>query len=183
MRTVPCRVACYYKFNVKSWSEEMREGGLGIRNGSIHLPFSVGQQMRSKGKGGGRKGASGEKLIVKERNHFTAGHVAAKPISPFGLAQAVMLGLCLLHSSVKIWKSDHSFRFTFLLPAHSHLQMHFSPSVICDESSCVITDKVFHSLSVFLHCCYVSVSVKRTTPERGHCSGSRCQWRRGHSWD
>lgn len=109
MRTMPCRVACYYKFNVKSWSEEMREGGLGIWNGSIHLPFSVGQQMRSKGKEK-KKGASREKLIVKERNHFTADHVAVKPISPFGLVQVAMLGLCLLHSSVKIWKSDHSFR-------------------------------------------------------------------------
>lgn len=152
--------------------------------------------MRSKGKGGG-KGASREKLIVKERNHFTADHVAVKPISPFGLVQVVMLSLCLLHSSVKIWKSDHSFRpvascfcsqHSFsegktLFIFDSHLQMHFSLCVICDESPCVITDKVFHSLSVFLHCCYVSVSVKRTTPERGHCSGSRCQWRRGYGWD
>lgn len=29
MRIVPCRVVCYYKFNVKSWSKKMRGGGWG----------------------------------------------------------------------------------------------------------------------------------------------------------
>lgn len=39
MSIVPCRVVCYYKFNVKSGSKKMREGGLGISNGSICLLF------------------------------------------------------------------------------------------------------------------------------------------------
>lgn len=56
----------------------------------------------------------------------------------------------------------------------------FSSCIICEESTCVIMDKVFHCLSVFFHCCHVSVSVKKTTLERDHCSDSRCQWRRGH---
>lgn len=30
MRIVPRRVVCYYKFNVKSGSKKMREGGLDI---------------------------------------------------------------------------------------------------------------------------------------------------------
>lgn len=54
MRIVPCRVVCYYKFNVKSWSKKMREGGLGIWNGSIHLPFLLvskcAQRKRKKSK-------------------------------------------------------------------------------------------------------------------------------------
>ena len=65
----------------------------------------------------------------------------------------------------------------------SHLQMHLSSCIIREEITCMIMDKVFHSLSVFLYCCCVSVSVKRTNLERDHCSGSRCQGRQGHSWD
>lgn len=66
----------------------------------------------------------------------------------------------------------------------SHLQMClFSPCIIQDESWCVITDNIFHSLSVFFYCCCVSLSVKRTTLERHHCLDLRCQWRRGRSED
>lgn len=51
------------------------------------------------------------------------------------------------------------------------------------KASCVITDKVFHSLSVSVHCGRVGMSAERTTPERGHCSAARCQRRRGPSLD
>lgn len=60
----------------------------------------------------------------------------------------------------------------------SHLQAQCSSCIICKESTCVITDKVFHSLRVFIYCCYVT---KKVSPERGHCSGLRCQRRQGHS--
>lgn len=100
------------------------------------FPFLLVSKCAQKERGWG---VSRENLIVKERNHFTADHVAVKPISPFGLVQVVMLGLCLLHSSVKIWKSDHSFRPVAsrfcscrsfsegktLFIFDSHLQMHF----------------------------------------------------------
>lgn len=46
-----------------------------------------------------------EKLIWKKRNHFIPDHTV-KPISPFGLVQLPILGCCLLHSSVNIWKTD-----------------------------------------------------------------------------
>lgn len=140
-----------------------------------------------------RKKARREKLISKKGNHFIPDH-AVKPISPCGLVQVAILGYCLLHSSVKIWKSDlmclwlhtsapstFSQKKTLFIFDICHLQMHFSSCIICKESTCVIMDKVFHSLSVFFYCCYVSVSVKRTTLERDHCPGLRCQWRRGHS--
>lgn len=56
MRIVPCRVVCYYKFNVKSGSKKMREGGLSIWNGSIHLPFLlVSKCAQRKGKSKARK--------------------------------------------------------------------------------------------------------------------------------
>ena len=77
------------------------------RRGPRHLKwkhsssFSVGQQMCSKEK----EKARGEKLISKKRNYFIPDHTV-KPIKPFGLVQLVILGFCLLHSSMKIWKTD-----------------------------------------------------------------------------
>lgn len=67
MRSVPCRVACYYKFNVKSGSKKMREGGCRIWNGSIHLPFFVGQQMCSKEKSKATKADVGRGEIILYR--------------------------------------------------------------------------------------------------------------------
>lgn len=80
MRIMPCRVVCYYKFNVKSGSKKMREGGLGIWNGSIHLLFLLVSKCA------GRKKARQERLISKKRNYFIPDQTV-KPLSPFGLVQ------------------------------------------------------------------------------------------------
>ena len=65
MRIVPCRVVCYYKFNVKSGSKKMREGGLGIWNGSIHLPFLlVSKCAQRKRKKQGEKSWSRRRGII-----------------------------------------------------------------------------------------------------------------------
>lgn len=65
MRIVPCRVVCYYRFNVKSGSKEMREGGLGIWNGSIHLPFLlVSKCAQRKGKKHSEKSWSRRREII-----------------------------------------------------------------------------------------------------------------------
>lgn len=53
------------------------------------------------------------RLIPQKRNHFMPDSTM-KPISPFGLVQPAVLGFCLLHSSVKIWKTDF---FKLLLTA------------------------------------------------------------------
>lgn len=140
----------------------------------------------------GKEKARREKLISKKRNHLyqTTQWSLFHPLVWYNwLAEA---SVYCIHQ----WRYGRlilcACSFTFLLPEiflrgklyfffDSHLQMQFSSCIICEESTCVIMDKVFHSLSVFFYCCYVSVSVKRTTLERDHCSGSRCQWRRGHS--
>lgn len=188
MRIVPCRVVCYYKFNVKSGSKKMRERDLGIWNGSIHLPFLlVSKCAQRKGKSKGRKTD-----FEEEKSFYTRPHIVAY-FTLFFLVQVTILGFFLLLSSVmirkivlmRLWFHVSAPRALFerktLFICDSHLQMHFSSCTVSEESTCVIMDKVFHSLSVFFYCCYVSVSVKRTTLERDYCSWSRCQWRRGHS--
>lgn len=45
MRIVPCRVVCYYKFNVKSGSKKMSEWGPRHPKWKHSSCFSVGQQM------------------------------------------------------------------------------------------------------------------------------------------
>lgn len=73
MRIVPCRVVCYYKFNVKSGSKKMREGGLGIWNGSIHLPFLlVSKCAQRKGKSKARKADLEEEKSFYTRTHGEA---------------------------------------------------------------------------------------------------------------
>lgn len=69
-----------------------------------------------------------------QRNHLIADH-PADPISPFALVRVDMPGLCLLHSSVTTWTTDHVLvaphfcfysaqRKSFGL-GESHLQMKF----------------------------------------------------------
>lgn len=126
MRVVPCRVVCYYNFNVKSWSKKMREGSLGIWNGSIHLPFLlVSKCAQRKRKKQGVESWSWRKGIILYQTTV---------ISPFG--QVAMVGFSLLHQ----WRYGRPIlwacSFIFLLPVlswrktlfifDSHLQMHFS---------------------------------------------------------
>lgn len=189
MRIVPCRVVCYYKFNVKSGWQKMRvvEGGrLSIWNGSIHLPFLlVSKCVQRKGK------ARWGKLISKKRNHFIADHTV-KHISPLGLVQAAYpkLLVILFYSSVKVWTSvDLHFCSWFLLKESWYILKAISTCFILylwkthGRVLRVFFFFSFHFSSVFFSCWYVSVSVKRATFEREHCSDLRCQWRRGHSQD
>lgn len=183
MRIVPCRVVCYYKFNVKSGWQKMRvvEGGGGW-NGSIHLPFLlVSKCVQSKGK------ARWGKLISKKRNHFIADHTG-KHISPLGLVQAAYPKLQVI---LFISEGMNVCGFTLLLlvfvkgilihfKSHSHL---LHPVSLENTWTSFTSFFSFHFSSVVFSCWYVSVSVKRATFEREHCSGLRCQWRRGHSQD
>lgn len=102
-----------------------------------------------------------EKLIWKKRNHFIQDH-RVKPISPFGLVQLALPGCCLLHSSVKIWKTDlkcpwrrisapvafSSGKSLFILD--DRVQMQFSSCTIRERRTCLIMDKVCHCLCLLL---------------------------------
>lgn len=73
IRIVPCRVVCYYKFNVKSGSKKMREGGFSIWNGSIHLPFLlVSKCAQRRGKSKARKAD-----LEEEKSFYTRPHSEA----------------------------------------------------------------------------------------------------------
>lgn len=113
MRIVPRRVVCYYKFNVKSWSKKMREGGFGIWNGSIHLPFLLvskcAQRRREK------KKTTQWKLSSKGKNHFIPGNTAKNislPVCSWWLCWARLY--CIYW-----WRYERAIlcthKFTFLL--------------------------------------------------------------------
>lgn len=133
--------------------------------------------------------------LQKEESFQTRPH--SKEYFTPALFLVAILNLSLLHLSVKIWKSylmhpwfhvsapsacskrENSIYFLTVI----YTCTFFSLCVIRDERMCVITDNIFHSLSVFFYCCCVSLSVKRTALERHHCLDLRCQWRRGRSED
>lgn len=153
-------------------------------NGSIHLPFLlVSKCVQRKGK------ARWGKLISKRRNHFIADHTG-KHISPLGLVQAAYPKLLVI---LFISEGMNVCGFTLLLLIFvKGILIHFKQPFPL-ASSCIFGKHVdefyeffffsFHFSSVVFSCWYVSVSVKRATFEREHCSGLRCQWRRGHSQD
>lgn len=73
VRSVPRRVACYYKFNVKSGSKKMREGGFSMWNGNIHLPFLlVSKCAQREGKSRVRKADPEEEKSFYTRTHCEA---------------------------------------------------------------------------------------------------------------
>lgn len=191
MRMVPRRVVCYYKFNAKSWWKKMREGGFSIWNGSIHLPFLLVSKC-----------AQSRRWRKKQRNESWAqrgGIISYWPTRwrifypwsvPSGYTEPLFIAFIgedmkelsyapmnsHFCSQCLLWEGKLNLFFD------THLHMHlFSPCVIRDERTCVITDNIFQSLSVFFYCCCVSLSVKRTALERHHCLDLRCQWRRGRS--
>lgn len=191
MRMVPRRVVCYYKFNAKSWWKKMREGGFSIWNGSIHLPFLLvskcAQSRRRRKKTQRNESWAQSRRVVSYRatqwRIFYSWSVSSGYTEPLFIAfiredmkelfyapvNSHFCSQCLLQEGkLFIWQSFTHAPFF---------------SVIQDESTCVITDNIFHSLSVVFYCCCVSLSVKRTALERHHCLDLRCQWRRGRIED